>query len=319
MEHSLKEIITSFFEHSKERISQPFFGAFIFCVFSYNWDFFYFIYASTDPASTKVALAKSNYLHGVDRVLVPLIFTLLVMYIPSVLNYFRQKTLDYFDGKRKISLYIRKLKTAEFETKIAKNKAEADMQPEIVKQEVAANIKSIIEENNALKLQIEEYKKNLDTKDQNLSATMDQLESLRNSLKFKDEELEKLNQDLNLTMDNFTATKTCDRESIEKLSSENSKLKESIENLNKFNIAITNPQMEIVNKMTQQLKIYQQESISKLAEQCKTFPNETVNKVMEQYKKFQLDEINKIMEPINNIGLNTLEKPALKVKDFEMV
>jgi hypothetical protein len=195
----MMDVPKSILEHSKDRLRQPFLGAFTFSFATFNWDIFYYLYASDNNVETKVEYVKSTYNIYSDLVC-PVLMALLVVFVPVFVNWLRQLTQEV------LSYMVEKVRLhySELDLEVAENNAKKDYARKRVEKEHDHDIEAIrmkrdyLEKEKAdLSKRVEELEVLIQSQKEDNNERMNEIkESQRLAEKFRAERdlcLEKLN------------------------------------------------------------------------------------------------------------------------------
>ncbi|CAI2289784.1 hypothetical protein ACOQ0N_004461 [Vibrio parahaemolyticus] len=173
----MKEVLSSILEHTKDRIRQPFLGAYSLSLIMYNWDLIYYLFWAQGDVEAKITAIKQQYLSVTDLTY-PFFVALLVVYIPITINAYRQQLYELLEGRVEAQRLSRKLKRSSFDLEVAENEARLMHVPARIKRESEEDIDKIKMLNQGLNNEIENLNERIKTLDELVRSQTNRLEEL---------------------------------------------------------------------------------------------------------------------------------------------
>ncbi|HHX8562862.1 TPA: hypothetical protein ACX3CU_003466 [Vibrio parahaemolyticus] len=173
----MKEVLSSILEHTKDRIRQPFLGAYSLSLIMYNWDLIYYLFWAQGDVEAKIIAIKQQYLSVTDLTY-PFFVALLVVYIPITINAYRQQLFELLEGRVEAQRLSRKLKRSSFDLEVAENEARLMHVPARIKRESEEDIDKIKILNQGLNNEIENLNERIKTLDELVRSQTNRLEEL---------------------------------------------------------------------------------------------------------------------------------------------
>jgi hypothetical protein len=97
----MREILNSFLDNSKERIKNPFLGAFIISWVAFNWKPVIILFFSEKEVEQKISFINQNYLSIKYNLWLPLIFAILyVVLLPYIMLLFDRVSSKALEGRK---------------------------------------------------------------------------------------------------------------------------------------------------------------------------------------------------------------------------
>ncbi|ACY52826.1 TPA: hypothetical protein KD853_001953 [Vibrio parahaemolyticus] len=173
----MKEVLSSILEHTKDRIRQPFLGAYSLSLMMYNWDVIYYLFWAKGDVEVKIVVLKQQYLSITDLTY-PFFVALLVVYIPITINAYRQQLFESLEGRVENQRLTRKLKRSSFDLEVAENEARLKYVPTRIQKESEEEIDQIKNLNQSLNNEIENLNERIETLNELVRSQTNRLEEL---------------------------------------------------------------------------------------------------------------------------------------------
>lgn len=187
----MKELLSSFFKTSEERIKNPLIGTFILAFIAYNWKAILILIFSNKSIEEKITLITTSYSSIGNILIYPILISIFyILILPYIMWFFDFITFKAIKG-RNVNLYKNKLFDIEGKKNIASEEIElenlkADYKEKSDLNKKVKNLEHVIETKN---LKLEELS-------DILSDTNKTVESLLVENKKKDSTIRDLNEDI---------------------------------------------------------------------------------------------------------------------------
>lgn len=98
----MRELINTFLDTTKERIKNPFIGAFIFSFIAFNWKPIFIIVFASKSIQEKINLVETKYTGLIYNLWLPIIFAIFyVLVLPYVMWFFDNISSKAVEGRKK--------------------------------------------------------------------------------------------------------------------------------------------------------------------------------------------------------------------------